>query len=421
MAVRPRLPATVGAALLSLGATQYPSIPQGGAVYVYADIDAAAQHAADAAAAVALAQAQATNAAASAATALTHANSAAASVASANTLLASVTAQAGLAATSAASAQTHANNAASSASSASTHNTNAQAAATAAANSATSAANAVANFLSGAGTFTGPISTPSVMLVKKVGTSTTGGVIELEKHDGSTIVGNLRLQLLESKFYVNESGGTARGMQFPITAMAASAGGIPWGNWNVPNPLDKSGGDMTGMLRASPTTGALGVGTSGSRFEIQNVSGAGNAAYMSFHRHGIFAAHLGLDTDNILRYGGWSLGTQSHRVWHEGVFTYNLGDNGYIRFPFGSSFLIMQWGRLALAGTDNLISFPTSFINEIFFLGVSAEMGGGAPASFYSSSVLRNGLSSFYVQPRMWTGGGFTTHNNTVFWFAVGR
>jgi hypothetical protein len=45
----------------------------------------------------------------------------------------------------------------------------------------------------------------------------------------------------------------------------------------------------------------------------------GGAAMMSFHRPGSFACNFGLDIDNILRVGGWSMGTgNSYRVLHEG-------------------------------------------------------------------------------------------------------
>jgi hypothetical protein len=42
------------------------------------------------------------------------------------------------------------------------------------------------------------------------------------------------------------------------------------------------------------------------------------AATMSFHRPGQFAANFGLDTDNQLKYGGWSAG-DVHPVMHDGV------------------------------------------------------------------------------------------------------
>ena len=48
-------------------------------------------------------------------------------------------------------------------------------------------------------------------------------------------------------------------------------------------------------------------------------SGAGaGAAFMSFHRPGAYAVHFGLDTDNQLKVGGWSMGAVAHVIWHAG-------------------------------------------------------------------------------------------------------
>nr|MBA4203334.1 hypothetical protein [Ralstonia sp.] len=42
------------------------------------------------------------------------------------------------------------------------------------------------------------------------------------------------------------------------------------------------------------------------------------AAFMSFHRPGVYAVHFGLDTDNRLKVGGWSMGAVAHEIWHSG-------------------------------------------------------------------------------------------------------
>jgi hypothetical protein len=53
-------------------------------------------------------------------------------------------------------------------------------------------------------------------------------------------------------------------------------------------------------------------------FEIQSAN-ASSAAYISFHRGGIWGLHSRLDTNNQLSIGGWSLGNVSHRILHEGI------------------------------------------------------------------------------------------------------
>ena len=52
--------------------------------------------------------------------------------------------------------------------------------------------------------------------------------------------------------------------------------------------------------------------------EIYN-TGSGNDAFMAFHTGGDFACYFGLDADtNDLAVGGWSMGSNKHKVWHAG-------------------------------------------------------------------------------------------------------
>ena len=52
------------------------------------------------------------------------------------------------------------------------------------------------------------------------------------------------------------------------------------------------------------------------------------AAMMRFHRPGAYGVQFGLGTDNILRVGGWSRGTVSHRVYSEDWITFNTEWSG---------------------------------------------------------------------------------------------
>lgn len=58
-----------------------------------------------------------------------------------------------------------------------------------------------------------------------------------------------------------------------------------------------------------------------SMLEVFANPAAGNAAFMAFHRSGAHAAYFGIDTDNKLKIGGWSLGANAHEIWHAGNFT----------------------------------------------------------------------------------------------------
>jgi hypothetical protein len=56
------------------------------------------------------------------------------------------------------------------------------------------------------------------------------------------------------------------------------------------------------------STGTITANTSAT---LQAYTTGGNAAYMAFHRGGAYAVNFGLDTDNVVRLGGWSDGGQS--------------------------------------------------------------------------------------------------------------
>lgn len=78
------------------------------------------------------------------------------------------------------------------------------------------------------------------------------------------------------------------------------------------------GGDtFTGpIITAGSSGGVSSVGASGA-FEVRG-GGTTNAAYISFHRPGVFAANFGLDSDNVWRVGGWSYGAVAYTIRHTG-------------------------------------------------------------------------------------------------------
>lgn len=141
--------------------------------------------------------------------------------------------------------------------------------------------------------------------------------------------------------------------------------------------------------------------------DIANINASGNAgntaltisnnannsasAVMSFLRDAQYGVHFGLDVDNFLKVGGWSMGAVAHRIVHEGLSWINLpgttnfgnaligtsqiwhngncslngNGNGYIRFPNGYT---LQWGTYQAGspwaeGTGPAIAFPMAFPN----------------------------------------------------------
>ncbi len=81
----------------------------------------------------------------------------------------------------------------------------------------------------------------------------------------------------------------------------------------------KAGDTMTGMLITRSTTGAIAVADQGTAgIDVRASGAAGDAAYITFHRPSLYAVRFGLDTDNVLKVGGWSAGANAYKLWHEG-------------------------------------------------------------------------------------------------------
>lgn len=102
--------------------------------------------------------------------------------------------------------------------------------------------------------------------------------------------------------------------------------------------LARTGGTMTGALGTAATAGAIGVSVGNAKLEVKNNGTSADAAYMSFHRQGLFAAHFGIDTDNKWKVGGWSMGATAYELWH---------DN---RMRVHSSGLYLEWYSTTLGG-----------------------------------------------------------------------
>jgi len=90
---------------------------------------------------------------------------------------------------------------------------------------------------------------------------------------------------------------------------------------NALNPIFTGRGSISGAggyLPPSTTIAAATGMTSGLDVTSQGTAGTAGAAFMTFHRPGAHAVHVGLDTDNFFKIGGFSLGAVSYKIWHEG-------------------------------------------------------------------------------------------------------
>lgn len=98
------------------------------------------------------------------------------------------------------------------------------------------------------------------------------------------------------------------------------------------DPASNQALDVGGNIFADGSISGNGAGafvTAGTAgLEVRSpVNDTGSAAVIAFHRQGMFAANFGLDTDNQLKFGGWSAGDK-YVVWHQG----NLYEPDFLKF-----------------------------------------------------------------------------------------
>jgi hypothetical protein len=80
------------------------------------------------------------------------------------------------------------------------------------------------------------------------------------------------------------------------------------GNWNI---------NAVGIYSTQPTIGYVISGQSiayTSQLGPQILGQGGSAAAITFHRPGAYAINMGLDTDNVVKIGGWSAGAVAYPV-----------------------------------------------------------------------------------------------------------
>lgn len=83
-------------------------------------------------------------------------------------------------------------------------------------------------------------------------------------------------------------------------------------------PVNKGGDTITSVMEfVTGSNSSMASLPSGSAGPQAKGNGTGPAV-MTFHRPSSFAAFLGLDTDNKLKWGGWSLGAVAYELWHAG-------------------------------------------------------------------------------------------------------
>lgn len=94
---------------------------------------------------------------------------------------------------------------------------------------------------------------------------------------------------------------------------------------NATNATNAGNADTLDSYHASSfasrySLSGAGINYGGSIQSPNEIQGqGGGAAGISLHRPGSFAINFGLDTDNKLKVGGWSLGANAYEIFHGGV------------------------------------------------------------------------------------------------------
>jgi hypothetical protein len=89
--------------------------------------------------------------------------------------------------------------------------------------------------------------------------------------------------------------------------------------------LPTAGGTLSGVLATKVTGHSVGVAYGDGSLSVKGDAGSG--AVMSFHRAGVYAINMGIDTDNIFRLGGWSNGVNVYRFTSDTVGNFVANGN----------------------------------------------------------------------------------------------
>lgn len=170
-------------------------------------------------------------------------------------------------------------------------------------------------------------------------------------------------------------------------------GGGASGTWGI-NISGELTGTSIGLGYSLSTATVSYAGHAGPQIRSQG----GGAAVMSFHRPGAYAVNFGLDTDNQLKVGGWSLGANSY------VILSSANYNSYAPTLTGGG-ASGTWG-ISVTGTAN-----SETLNTVCSRGVNASGYGPTFNTVYTNNWFRsNGATGWYNEAY---GGGIWMNDST--------
>ena len=307
-------------------------------------------------------------------------------------------------------------------------------------------------------TFTGTVTIPNLspnFLIKAENSSSgEGGQFLLEKASSASLLNsNLAIDLngTNLRFFDNGAGalGSYRGAYLSIIGCGENVSSqiLHSGNFNSYAPtltgtnasgtwgisVTGSSASCTGTsASATHLTGTAGIcGYSSAGCAVSYISAGGpqvtasqnGAAMLTFHRPGLYAVNFGLDIDNKLKVGGFSLNNTSYMIFHEGNLT-PLTLTSQSPSALGTSSSVGTLLTAARAdhvhklpsyldlglGTSSSKDYPASgdAASTQVVLGNDTRLSNSRPASSASQSVIMAGLGvgSLYSAGFLYSNGG---------------
>lgn len=125
-----------------------------------------------------------------------------------------------------------------------------------------------------------------------------------------------------------------------------------------------------------------------SALQVTNMGASNAGAHLLFHRNTSFACCFGLDIDNKLKVGGFSMGNNAYEIYHQG----NFNPSNYLPFSGG------------MMDTNAFIGFGTSLQDKIYYYSNTFGVG-------VESSALTNWSPSIH----RWRIGGTSVSSGTEY------
>jgi len=125
----------------------------------------------------------------------------------------------------------------------------------------------------------------------------------------------------------------------------------------IAQKVNRAGDTMNGTLALSGTTGVIAVnqGAQGASIDIRSstVNIDSNAAYMTFHRPSKYAVRFGLDSDNKLKVGGWSMGNFAYEIVNANNFDTYIGSSTKLSSDYVAKTGATMTGNLSIRQNDS--------------------------------------------------------------------